>query len=201
MELFDAIEKRRSIKEFDTEAVMSDAEFKKLMEAVILTPTSYNVQHWRFVRITDRETRLKVQDAAWGQRPVGDASEVIIICADVDAWKDRPERYWADASKEAQDMLLPMMKNFYEGKPQLQREEAFRTVGMAAQTMMLAAKGMGYDTNPMIGFDADAMADIIRLPENHVIGLMIAIGKAAAPANPRGGQLPLEELLFENRFH
>lgn len=201
MELFDAVKQRRSVKQFDTEAVMSDAEFKKLMEAVILTPTSYNIQHWRFVRITDKETRLKVQDAAWGQRPVGDASEVIVICADVDAWQDRPERYWADASKEAQDMLLPMMKNFYEGKPQLQREEAFRSVGMAAQTMMLAAKAMGYDTNPMIGFDADAMADIIRLPENHVIGLMIAIGKQTAPANPRGGQLPLDELLFENRFH
>ncbi|ARU59177.1 nitroreductase [Oleiphilus messinensis] len=201
MDLFDAIQLRRSVKEFQTEAVMSDTEFRKLMDAVLLTPTSYNIQHWRFIRVTDRETRLKIKDAAWGQRPVADASEVVLICADMAAWNDRPERYWANANKEAQDMLLTMMYNFYNGKPQLQRDEAIRSTGMAAQTLMLAAKAMGYDTNPMIGFDVETMAEIINLPEHHVIGLMVAIGKAAAPANPRGGQLALEEVVFENRFH
>ena len=45
------------------------------------------------------------------------------------------------------------MGPFYEGKDQLQRDEAMRSCGIAAQTIMLAAKSMGYDSNPMIGFD------------------------------------------------
>jgi len=65
---------------------------------------------------------------------------------------------------------------------------------------MLAAKAMGYDSCPMIGFDAVKVAEIINLPKNHVIGFMIAVGKAVKPAAPKGGQLGLAEVVVENRF-
>ena len=42
---------------------------------------------------------------------------------------------------------------------------------------MLAAKAMGYDSCPMIGFDIDKVAELINLPEDHVMGPMVAIGK------------------------
>ena len=67
---------------------------------------------------------------------------------------------------------------------------------MAAQTLMLAAKSMGYDSNPMIGFDPEKVAEIIHLPDEHVISMMMAIGKQIKPAMPRGGQLPLSEIVF-----
>ncbi len=82
----------------------------------------------------------------------------------------------------------------------MQRDEAMRSCGIAAQTLMLAARTLGYDSCPMIGFDPDAVAKLIRLPGDHVVAMMLAIGKATAPANPRGGQLPLEEVLLINRF-
>ena len=59
---------------------------------------------------------------------------------------------------------------------------------------------MGYDSCPMIGFDPVQAAELINLPENHVIGFMISVGKAAQLARPKGGQLPLEELVLENSF-
>jgi hypothetical protein len=52
----------------------------------------------------------------------------------------------------------------------------------------------------MIGFEFDKVADLINLPKDHVIGPMIAVGKGTKPARPRGGQLPLSEVLIENRF-
>ncbi len=200
MELFEAIAQRRSVKHYDSAAKMPDADFEQIMNTVLLSPTSYNIQHWRFVRVKDKELRSKIQQAAWDQSQVGDASELIIICADTNAWQDRPERYWADADEATRNVLLPMMQNFYQGKPQLQRDEALRSSGIAAQTLMLAAKSLGYDSNPMIGFEADEVAKLINLPEGHLIAMLVVVGKADKAARPRGGQLPLEEVLLENQF-
>lgn len=65
---------------------------------------------------------------------------------------------------------------------------------------MLAAKAMGYDSCPMIGFDIDAVGKLINLPKDHAIGMMLAIGKAAKPANPKGGYLDKSDILIDNRF-
>lgn len=200
MELFTAIEARRAVKHYSSSAMVSEADFEKIMKAVLLSPTSYNIQHWRFVRVVDPQIRIQIQDAAWGQTQVTEAAELIILCADTQAWSDNPKRYWANTSSEVQDMMLPMLKSFYRGKEQLQRDEAMRSSGMAAQTLMLAAKGLGYDTCPMIGFDSERVADIINLPSEHVISMIITLGKAAKSANRRAGQLALGEVLLENSF-
>lgn len=200
MELFDAIAQRRAVKHYQANQEMNESDFQKMMEAVLLTPTSYNIQHWRFVRVTDSSMRRDLKAAAWGQQQIEDASEVIILCADTQAWADRPERYWRNADQQTQSLLVSMLDDFYRDKPQLQRDEAIRSCGMAAQTLMLTAKALGYDTCPMIGFEQEQVASIIGLPENHVIGMIITIGTAEKQANNRGGQLDLSEVMFENRF-
>jgi nitroreductase len=93
-----------------------------------------------------------------------------------------------------------MISGFYDGKQQIKRDEAMRSCGIAAQTLMLAAKAMGYDSCPMVGFDAQKVAELIKLPEDHIITMMITIGKALKPAQPRSGQLPYEEVVISNTF-
>jgi nitroreductase len=78
---------------------------------------------------------------------------------------------------------------------------AMRSCGFAGQTIMLAAKQMGLDSCPMVGFDYDQMAEIINLPDDHLIVLMIVVGKALEPAKERGGQLSLDEVVFKNNFN
>lgn len=200
MELFTAIETRRAVKHYSSSETVSKVDFERIMKAVLLSPSSYNIQHWRFVRVIDSQIRTQIQDAAWGQTQVTEAAELIVLCADTQAWSDNPQRYWANASPEVQGVMLPMLESFYQGKEQLQRDEAMRSSGMAAQTMMLAAKGLGYDTCPMIGFDSERVAEIINLPSGHVISMIITLGRAAKSANQRAGQLPLSEVLFDNCF-
>ena len=65
---------------------------------------------------------------------------------------------------------------------------------------MLAATAKGYDTGVVIGFDFDKVAELIRIPENHVISNFIVVGKAIQEAHPRGGQTPLENVLVRNKF-
>jgi len=200
MDLNSAVAERRAVKHFDPNHKLSEAEVANLYENALLSPTSFNIQHWRFLRITDLELRKKIREAAWDQAQVTDAAEVVLICADVNAWKKQPGRYWRNAPQEAQDMLLPMIDGFYEGREWIQRDEAIRSGSIAAQTLMLTAKAMGYDSCPMVGFDQEKMAELVNLPEDHIFVMMVAIGKAAQPANDRGGQLPLNEVVLNNTF-
>lgn len=200
MDVFEAIEKRRSVKNFDPNHIMPKQEIDKILSAAILSPTSYNIQNWRFVTITNKDLQAKIRQASWNQAQVTDASVVVILCADLFAWKKDPARYWKNAPQAARDYLVPAIIKSYEGQDQFQRDEAIRSCGMAAQTIMLAAKAMDYDSCPMIGFDPKQVAKLINLPDDHMIAMMITIGKALKPAAPRGGQLPLDEVVVIDHF-
>lgn len=196
----EAIETRRAIKHFDPEHRMSEAEIQKLLGAAMLSPTAFNIQNWRFVAVTDPEVRKQIRAAAWDQAQVTDASLLVILTADKQAWSKQPERYWRDAPEGVRNFLVPAIIQYYTGREQVQQDECMRSCGMAGMTIMLAAKEMGYDTCPMDGFDFDAVGKIIKLPEDHVISFMIAVGKGTQPAWPRGGQLAYDEVVVQNTF-
>ena len=200
MDTFDAIKERRSIKHYDPNHKLTDEEINQVLSLTILSPTSFNIQNWRFVLVKDPETRKEIRSAAWDQAQITDASLLLVICADLKSWMKNPAQYWKNAPKEAQDFLVPAIAPFYEGNEQLQRDEAMRSCGIAAQTIMLTAKSMGYDSNPMIGFDPQKVADIINLPKDHVISMLMVIGKQTKPAMPRGGQLSLDNVIFTDKF-
>ena len=201
MDTFEAIYERRAVKAFDPEHRLTPDEEKKLLEAAIQAPTSFNIQHWRFVVLRDPELRLKIRkELGNDQAQMTDASLLVLLTADVQAWHKEPERYWRNAPPEVAKMLVDWMGPFHEGREWLQRDEAQRSIGMAMQTLMLAARSMGYDSCPMIGFDIEKVAELINLPEDHVMGPMLAIGKKVKDSWPKPGQLPLSELVFENGF-
>ena len=52
----------------------------------------------------------------------------------------------------------------------------------------------------MDGFDFEAVGKRINLPADHVVAMFVAIGKATKEAWPRGGQLPLSEVVIKDRF-
>ena len=200
MDTFDAIYQRRAVKHYDPQHELTDDEVRKLMEAAIQSPTSFNIQNWRFVLVRDKELRQKIRAAANDQAHVTDSSLLIVMTADLKAWEKSPDRYWRDAPQEVAEILVNWMGPFYQGKEELQRDEAMRSCGLAGQTIMLAAKAMGYDSCPMIGFDPVQVAELINLPDDHAIGFMIAVGKSTKPAWPKPGQLPLEEVVVHNQF-
>lgn len=200
MDTLDAIKQRRSVKHYDPNHKLTENEINQLISLAVLSPTSFNMQNWRFVLVKDLQVKKQIRAAAWDQAHVTDASLLIVVCANLKSWKDNPGQYWINAPKEAQDFLVPAMGPFYEGKDQLQRDEAMRSCGIAAQTIMLAVKSMGYDSNPMIGFDPEKIAEIIKLPDEHIISMLIVVGKQTKPAMPRGGQLPVNKIAFTDKF-
>ncbi len=200
MDVKEAIRTRRSVKHYDPSHEMTEAEVQELMEYAILSPTAFNIQHWRFIRIQDKTKRQQVFEAAWGQAQVVDSSLLLVLCADLNAWEKQPERYWRHAPQAAQDAILPAIENYYANHHQGQRDECVRSASIAAMNIMLMARSMGYDTCPMDGFDFDKVAKIINLPHDHIIVMMITVGKKLHDARPRAGQLPLEEVFITDSF-
>jgi nitroreductase len=200
METFEAIAARRSVKKFDPDHALTEEEINRLMEAVLLSPTSYNIQNWRFVLVTDPGVKKQLRAHGYGQAQFTDSSMVVIVCGDRNAYNQDPDRYWAAAPAATREAIVPMILGAYGSNETLRRDENLRSGSLAAQTLMLAAKDMGYDTCPMVGFDFKGFADIIKLPPEHDIILAITVGKALEPARPRGGQLPLDEVVFRDSF-
>ncbi|MEY4928723.1 MAG: hypothetical protein RL279_462 [Pseudomonadota bacterium] len=200
MNVTQAITERRSIKAFDPHHRMSEQEINQLMSLAMLSPTAFNIQNWRFVLVTDPVLRQQIRAASWNQAQVEEASLLIVLTADLNAWAKQPERYWKNAPKAASDLLVPMIGHYYQNNDQVQRDEAMRSCGMAATTLMLAAKEMGYDTCPMDGFDFAAVSKLLNLPADHIPTMFIVVGKALKAAAPRGGQLAMDEVVVYNQF-
>lgn len=200
MNIFDAIFERRAIKAFDAQYQFTAQETEHLLDLAMQAPSSFNIQHCRLVNVTDKALRIKLREAAHDQAQVTDGSLLFVVTVDIKAWEKDPARYWVNAPKEAQDILVPWINPFYSGKEQLQRDEAMRSAGIMLQTMMLAAKGMGYDSCPMVGFDFDKVAELIHLPKDYAIAAMLVVGKATKPAWPKPGFIPRSEMVIENHF-
>jgi len=200
MDVPKAIEKRRAIKRFDPDFVIPEEDERRLFELTLLSPTAFNIQHWRFVMVRDRELREKIRAVTWGQPQITEASLLVVICADTQAWRKDPERYWSHVPGEQREGILEAIRMYYEDDPQRQRDEALRSCGIAAQSLMLAATAMGYESCPMDLSNFDAVAELIGLPEDHLIALFVAIGRGTEAPWPRGGKLPYEEVILADRF-
>ena len=200
MNVIEAIQTRRSIKHYDTSHKMTQAEIESLLSLAMLSPTAFNIQHWRFVVVIDPVLRQQIRTVSWNQAQVEEASILIVLTADLQAWAKQPNRYWANAPQPVQDYLVPAIGHYYEKNERVQRDEAMRSCGIAAQTIMLAAKEMGYDTCPMDGFDFDAVGQLLNLPADHTPAMFITVGKAIKSAMPRAGQLDISEVVVYNKF-
>ncbi|HAQ86342.1 MAG: nitroreductase family protein [Pseudomonas sp.] len=200
MQIEEAIQTRRAVKAYDPSFQLSREEKDELLQLALLAPSAFNLQHVRFVEVSNPELRAQIREVGWNQAQMTDASMLVVVCAQVDSWEKNVRRVWDGAPAEVQDYMAGAIDNYYRGKPQVQRDEAMRSCGLMAQTLMLAARGKGLDSCPMDGFDFDAVAKLINLPDNHVIAMMVAVGKRTVDPKPRVGKLPFDEVIIRDRF-
>jgi nitroreductase len=200
MNVLEAIASRRAIKQYDPSYTLTQEQKDELQKAALYAPSAFNLQHVRLVEVSDPQLRAQIREVGWGQAQMTDASMLVVVCAQLDSWEKNARRVWEGAPEAVQDFMANAIDGYYRDKPQVQRDETMRSCGLVAQTLMLAAQGQGLDSCPMDGFDFDAVAKLIKLPENHVISLMVAIGKGAVEPKPRVGKLPFDEVVLRNTF-
>jgi putative NAD(P)H nitroreductase len=197
MEFLDIVQQRRSVKSYDPEKGISDAELKELFDEVVLSPSAFNLQHWTFIAVKDGAMKKRFREAAWGQPQVEECSVAILVCGKLDAYKDALKIY-KETPEAVQQKVVPMVHEFYEGKLQLQRDEAIRGASLAAMSLMYGAANRGWATGPMIGFDPVAVAKLLKLTPNFIPVMIVVLGYQKDAPQPRSYRHPVEEVVRLN---
>ena len=200
MDTLETIYERRSIKLFDPSHSMPDEVYQKLIMAARQAPSSYNLQHTRLVDVRDQKIKEAISKAAYDQPQILSASVLFVITADTKAWTKNPHRCWHNAPQNVQDFILKSIPAFHKARPYIERDEAIRSGALTAMTIMLAAKSLGYDSCPMIGFEEAEVRRLIRLPDDHVVVMLLPIGKGVKPPLPKPGFIPMQEFLITDSF-
>lgn len=199
MEVSKAINDRRSVKKFDPKHRITDAELNELFKQVILSPSSFNLQHWRFVVVRDPDTKALLRKAAFDQEQVETASAAIVVLGKLHSHEDA-ERIYASAPEGVRKAMVPMIHGFYANNPAAQHDEAIRSAALAAMTLMLAAKDMGYATGPMIGFNPQEVCRILRVDDRHIPVMIVVLGKQIGDLRRRDDRLPPSEVVKLESF-
>jgi nitroreductase len=204
VDTLETIKQRISANHFDTTRTLSEAEIKELIAYAIEAPSSYNIQHWRFVAVTQPEEKARLKAVAYNQPKVANAAVTFIVLGDLRGYEKLPQIYQPLAaagamSQEQVDRTVNMATGFYNKNPQMARDEAIRGASLAAMTLMLAAEAKGLVSGPMIGFDPEGVKREFGIADRYVPVMLIAVGYAASGNRPRKPRLSVEEVLAFER--
>lgn len=194
---------RRSVRKY--EPTMPQEDLNKILELAASAPSAWNLQHWRFLVVTNPENKQAILPIAYNQQQVVDAAAVIVILADKEADKaaDMIVNQSVEAgtmTREIADMLLGQIKPTYENSPpQFGHDSALINSSFAAMQLMLAAKALGYDTCPMAGFIRDQLVAELNIPSRFFPTMLITLGKGTEEGHA-SVRLPLSELVIKERF-
>src|SRR5438046_1798429 len=101
-QLLDQLNWRYAIKQFDTHRKISGADWTALEEALVLTPTSFGIQPWKFIVVTDPEVKQQLVPASWGQTKVAECSHLVVFPIKKDLNEQDVENYLGRISEVRQ---------------------------------------------------------------------------------------------------
>jgi nitroreductase len=202
-DLFTVMQERRSVKHYDPSYHMSRTELEELLLAAHSAPSSWNLQHWKFLVIDEQEKQEQLLPIAYGQKQVVDSSAVIAILGDLQANLNAETVYGEAVAKgampsEVKERLVGQINGAYQ-YPQVARDEAILNASLAAMQLMLAAKAKGYETCPMGGFDKRKFVAEFAIPERYIPVMLVVVGKPLKAAYP-SSRLPLDQVVRYNEM-
>lgn len=152
---------RYATKKFDPSRIIPPAEWHALEQTLVLTPSSYGLQPWKFIVVTNAELRGQLLGHSWGQKQITEASHLVVFAIKKDLGLPEIERYVqrvAEVRGVPVDALAGfhrmMAKNLAPPPPGFDINEwATRQVYIALGNFMTAAAVIGIDTCPMEGIE------------------------------------------------
>lgn len=170
-QLIDALQWRYAVKKFDSAKKIPAATWAALEESLVLAPSSFGVQPWKFIVVDNPALREKLVPASWGQSQVVDASHLVVFALKQDVGEEHIDRYMARTAEvrgttvEAMAPFKKVIMGSFEGA----RAKGFldtwqsRQVYIALGQFMAAAALLGIDTCPMEGLEPAKYDEILGL--------------------------------------
>lgn len=198
-ELLDLFMQRKSVRKYDTSKKIPKETLAQILKMATTAPSSWNLQHWRFLVIESKENKERLTEIAWNQEQVAESSTVVIVLGDKEAYRNGEKIFseqvrlnlMPEAIKEHYIQSLPAM---YQTRPQFAEQDAIRNASLAAMQLMLVAKSFGIDSCPMIGFKEAELRASFQIPARYVPVMLITLGYGREEAHPTI-RLPLEDVV------
>lgn len=183
---------RFATKAFDTTKKVADSDIAHIKNAIIKSPSSFGIQPYHIVEVTNADLRAKLRAISWDQSQVTDASHVFIFCARTDI-VERVDQYLDVASqgkqeiKEAMKGYADMMHGSLDNRTDAEKVDwAGRQTYIALGFAMAACAELSIDSCPMEGFDTNATHKLLQLPAHIKPLAFLAIGyRAQDPERPK----------------
>ncbi|MFA4820517.1 MAG: NAD(P)H-dependent oxidoreductase [Candidatus Aenigmatarchaeota archaeon] len=197
---------RYATKIFDPKKKVSQADMNELLEALRLSASSFGIQPWKFVVVTDKKLREDLRKNAWDQPQITDASHLIVLCARTNVDENYVKKYAEDIAQTRKvpiesirgyaDMMIGSIKR--KDKEEI-LEWSMRQVYITLGTLLTACAVKRIDACPMEGFDNAAYNRILKLDEEGVSSVVLCpVGYRGDDkyASAKKVRFPLDELII-----
>lgn len=170
-EFLKAMNFRHACKIFDTNKKISDEDITYILECARKSPSSFGMEAWKFLVITNEELKAKLQPACWNQIQITSCSHLVVILAGIDSVKPEsllPKKRFErrDMPQEKLDFYLGLYASHLENT--LSSDENIyawtsKQSYIAAANMMSGAAFIGIDSCPIEGFEKEKIEEILGL--------------------------------------
>jgi nitroreductase len=195
---------RYATKIFDSTKIITPEVWKTLEETLVLTPSSFGLQPWKFIVITDKEMKAKLRQHSWNQAQVTDCSHYIVfasikkLCeADIDNFLNRAVEIRGSTLDALKGYRGVMVGDLIHGaRSQVVGEWAARQAYIALGNFMTSAALLQVDTCPMEGFEPAEYDKILGLDKR---GLTAAVCCAAGHRSDLDKYAHVPKVRFSNK--
>lgn len=158
--LRDALLWRYATKSFDPARSIPADTWQALTDGLVLTPSSFGLQPWKFLQIEDAALRERLRECSWGQAQVTDADKLLVFTARTDVTPDDVDRWlvrMAEVQGQSRETLAGLggvIEGFCQRmSPEQRHAWNVRQCYIALGQFMTSAALLGIDTCPLEGID------------------------------------------------
>ena len=205
----DALKWRAAINKFDTTKKITDEQVSYLIDSIILTPSSFGLQPWKFIVVTNPEIRAKLQEAGYGQPKISESSHLFVFAVEKNIDDALVAKYIQSVSSVRgvpienlqgySDMIKGAIasKQTDAGRIEWATKQAYIALGV----LVTAGAVEGIDVAPMEGFDPKKFDEILGLDARGLETKVIAAVGFRASDDPvsqmKKVRYPREEVVIE----
>jgi len=199
----DALNFRHACKLFDESKKIPQEDFDFILECGRLSPSSFGMEHWRFLVVRDKNLREGLKEICWNQNQITTCSELVVIKAQKKLVSPK-DGYVLDMfsrrglPEDATKAYIQRYSNFLENRTTTQESIASwssRQCYIAAGNMLSGAALIGIDSCPIEGFDKEAIEKFLKIDTQlEEVALVLCFGYRIKE-QPTKHRLPLEKIV------
>ncbi len=199
----EAMDFRHACKLFDETKKISDEEMRYILEAGRKSPSSFGMEAWKFLVITNEALKAKLRPACWDQVQITSCSHLVVVLAGIESVKVEsgiPEKRFLRREMPQEKLDFYMSKYASHLQKTLSSDENIycwtaRQSYIAAANMMTAAAFIGIDSCPIEGFEKERVETILELDTGrYQLSMLLPLGYRV---NEQSSQLrlPFDEVV------